>query len=632
MHKPILRGETVILQLLAYWPLAPVTLWWVAVDLYMRPALDLRLTQWGWWLLSVGFSLVMWQGLFSISRLLRARRQMVFVGAVSLVASAFLMASIGFYRIFYCWPTAYVLVHIFREPREAWGYIRGGADLTYALLLFLGTTVIAGSWRFALRRPVLRYRRAHHALLALLFVAGLVTFATVHRHASAMVPDAAGIKLSIDLVVNAFIGGVRGRLLQAHRPAPGDIYGGAPVDTTAPNLIVIVGESVSAGRTGIYGYRRQTTPRLAALREERPEDWVQFARAVSNASATKVSLPVMLTGLFPSREPVEQHTFPLLWHYARAAGYRTALISSQSYTWNNLEGFFIDEGLQHVFTLERSDAEIVNSEGIDDREMLREGLRTIDRFAAEGPFVVVLQFNCTHYPGYSPPDLKPWAESDEDPGGRFDNSIAYMDHLLGQLFEHLEERGLAANTSVIFAADHGEDLDNVHNTHRTDSYYQTTIAVPFFAVVPERHRQVLGARFDQLRRNEETRVALADLVPTAVDLIGLAEDTKVGEWLGKLDGRSLLRPVEADRLLVVVNTDEHVRWSRKGYAVLADDWKFINYSWRGSMLFDLASDRLEQRNLLEGGEEALGEGARRHLGRVRALVEGTSSLQDVHTD
>ena len=94
MHKPILRGETVILQLLVHWPLAPVTLWWVAVDLYMRPALDLRLTQWGWWLLSVGFSLVMWQGLFSISRLLRARRQMAFVGAVSLGASALLMASI----------------------------------------------------------------------------------------------------------------------------------------------------------------------------------------------------------------------------------------------------------------------------------------------------------------------------------------------------------------------------------------------------------------------------------------------------------------------------------------------------------------------------------------------------------
>ena len=625
-------GGVICRRALAHWPLLPISLWWIAVDLYMRPALDLRLTQWGWWLLSVVFSLVMWQGLFALSRLLRVRLQAVFVGLVALTASALLMGSIGFYQTFYCWPTAYVLVHIFREPREAWGYIQGGADPLHAVVLIGCSSIIVVCWRLALRRSVVSYKRWQHLLLALLFVAGLVTFGTVHRHASAMVPDAAGVKLAIDLMVNSLIGGVRGRLLQAHRPAPAQIYAGAPVDGQAPNLIVVIGESLSTGRTGLYGYRRQTTPRLAALREERAGDWVQFARAVSNASATKVSLPVMLTGLFPSREPVEQHTFPLLWHYARAAGYQTALISSQSYTWNNLEGFFVDEGLDHVFTLERSDAEIVNSEGIDDREMIAEGLRTIDRFAQDGPFVVVLQFNCTHYPGYSPSNMKPWPESDEDPSARFDNSIAYMDYLLGQLFEHLHERGLAANTSVLFAADHGEDIDNVHHTHRTDSYYQTTIAVPFFAVVPLRHRQLLGERFEQLRQNEQTRVALSDLVPTALDLIGLSGDTLVDEWLGQLDGRSLLRAIEPDRLLVVVNTDEHVRWSRKGYAVVADDWKFINYSWRGSMIFDLANDHLEQRDLLANGEQKLSAEGRRHLQRVRALVSQTASLRDVHTD
>lgn len=610
----------------------PISLLWIAVDLYMRPALDLRLTQWAWWALSIAFSLVMWHGLFALSRLLQPKSQAVFVAAVALTASALLMAGIGFYQAFFCWPTAYVLVHIFAEPREAWGYIRGGADPLHALILIATTLYIATCWRFALRRAAVAYLRGHDLVWALLFVAGLVTFGSVHRHASAMIPDAAGVKLGVDLVINSLVGGVRGRLLQAHRPAPSEMYAGAPVDAEAPNLIVVIGESVSANRTGLYGYRRQTTPRLAALRERRREDWVQFERAVSNASATKVALPVMLTGLFPSREPVEQHTYPLLWHYAGAAGYQTALISSQSYTWNNLEGFFVDASLSHVFTLERSDSEIVNSEGIDDREMLREGLRTIDRFAEDGPFVVALQFNCTHYPGYSPSDYKIWAESDEDPGARFDNSIVFMDHLLGELFDHLEERGLAANTSVLFAADHGEDLENVHYTHRTDSYYQTTIAVPFFAVVPERHRVALGRGFEKLRQNTEVRVALSDLVPTAIDLLGLSDDKRVGEWLVRLDGRSLLRPVEPDRLLVVVNTDEHVRWSRKGYAVLADNWKFINYSWRGSMLFDLATDPLEQHNLLGDGEAGLSTGGRRHVQRVRALVAETESLKDVHTD
>ena len=621
-------------------PLLPITLLGVAVDLWLRPTLDLRLTQWAWWGLSVAFSLVLWQGLFALSSRLRPRWQAAFVLVVGLVTSALALLWLGFHEIFYCWPTAYALVHSAGHPREVWGYILNEADWGDAVVWVMVVVVVVGWWRYKLRPSAeLRSkpgRQSAHVrvfrpqywgrMLAALCLAGMVAFGAVHRHASIMVPDAAAVKLAVDLAVHSFIGGVHGRLLQASRPASSAIYSGAPVDANAPNLIVVLGESVALSRMDIYGYERQTTPRLAALRKARPADWVQMERAVSNATATKVALPAMLTGLFPSRPPVEQHTFPLLWHYAHAAGYQTALISAQSYAWNNLEGFFVDDALDHVFTLERSDAEIVNSEGMDDRRMMAETLATIDRFAARGPFVVALQFNCTHYPGYAPPDWQPW------PDASYDNAVAYMDHLLGRLFDHLAAQGLAENTIVLFVADHGEDLDSVHKLHRTDSYYQTAIAVPFFAVVPERHRKRLGDRFDQWRQNALVRVALTDLVPTALDLLGLSADSTVAAWQERLDGRSLLRPLDPERLIVVVNTDEHVQWSRKGYAVVADDWKYINYSWRGSMLFDLTSDALEQRDLLAGDESALSRAGQRHLRRVRALVAETPVLADIHVE
>ena len=202
---------------------------------------------------------------------------------------------------------------------------------------------------------------------------------------------------------------------------------------------------------------------------------------------------------------------------------------------------------------------------------------------------------------------------------------AYMDHLLGRLFDHLAAQGLAANTMVLFAADHGEDLDGIHPIHRTDSYYQTAIAVPFFAVVPERPRQRLGAGWGQWRRNAQMRVALADLVPTALDLLVLSADSLVGrvaEATGWPLAPASARSRAPDR---GGHTDEHVQWSRKGYAVVAGDWKYINYSWRGSVLFDLATDALEQRDLLAGGESALSRaGRQRHLRRVRALVAKTA--------
>ena len=185
---------------------------------------------------------------------------------------------------------------------------------------------------------------------------------------------------------------------------------------------------------------------------------------------------------------------------------------------------------------------------------------------------------------------------------------------------------------MLFAADHGEDLDRVHQLHRTDSYYQTAIAIPFFAVVPERHRQRLGVRCDQWRQNAQGRVALTDLVPTALDLLGLSADSLVGAWQERLDGRSLLRSLAPERLIVIVNTDEHVQWSRKGYAVVAGDWKYINYSWRGAMLFDLAADALEQRDLLAGAAPALSRSGQRHIRRVRALVAQTPALADMHAE
>ncbi len=615
MYDPCVRKQTL--------PLLPITLLGVAVDLWLRPTLDLRPTQWAWWGLSVVFSLVMWQGLFALSSRLYPRWQTAFVIVVGLVTSALALLWIGFHEIFYCWPTAYALVHSASHPREVWGYICNEADWGDAVVWVAFVAFVIGWWHYKLR---LGRQMAHGRVLVALCLAGAVAFGAVHRHASVMVPDAAAAKLAVDLAVHSLVGGVHGRLLQASRPASGAMHSGAPVDERAPNLIVVIGESVAPSRTGLYGYERQTTPRLAALRKARPADWVQMEKAVSNATATKVALPAMLTGLFPSRTPVEQHTFPLLWHYAHAAGYQTALISAQSYAWNNFEGFFIDDALDYVFTLERSDAEIVNSEGMDDRRMMTEALATIDHFAARGPFVVALQFNCTHYPGYSPPDWQPW------PDASYDSAVAYMDHLLGRLFDHLAAQGLAANTSVIFAADHGEDLDSIHKLHRTDSYYQTAIAVPFFAVVPERHRQRLGTSFDLWRENAQMRVALTDLVPTALDLLGLSADSLVGAWQERLDGRSLLRPLDPERLIVVVNTDEHVQWSRKGYAVVASDWKYINYSWRGSMLFDLATDALEQRDLLAGGEPALSRAGQRHLRRVRTLVAKTPALAGIHVE
>ena len=134
-------------------PLLPITLLGVAVDLWLRPTLDLRLTQWAWWGLSVAFSLVLWQGLFVLSSRLRPRWQAAFVLVVGVVAAGLAMAWLGFHEVFYCWPTAYALVHSAGHPREAWGYIRNEADWGDAVVWVV---VVVLSWGGGATSCVLR--------------------------------------------------------------------------------------------------------------------------------------------------------------------------------------------------------------------------------------------------------------------------------------------------------------------------------------------------------------------------------------------------------------------------------------------------------------------------------------------
>ena len=143
MDDPVVRKQML--------PLFPITLLGVAVDLWLRPTLDLRLMQWAWWGLSVAFSLVMWQGLFVLSSRLRPRWQAAFVLVVGLVTSVLALIWLGFHEIFYCWPTAYALVHSAGHPREAWGYILNEADWGDAVVWVAIVAVIVGWWYYKLR-------------------------------------------------------------------------------------------------------------------------------------------------------------------------------------------------------------------------------------------------------------------------------------------------------------------------------------------------------------------------------------------------------------------------------------------------------------------------------------------------
>ena len=98
----------------------------------------------------------------------------------------------------------------------------------------------------------------------------------------------------------------------------------------APNVILIVVDTLRADRLSCYGYRRLTSPRLDAF----AEDSVLYAAAISPGVWTPPSHASIFTGTYPSRHGVDR-THPyldcgltVLPEYLRRHGYRTFGVSS----------------------------------------------------------------------------------------------------------------------------------------------------------------------------------------------------------------------------------------------------------------------------------------------------------------
>ena len=96
------------------------------------------------------------------------------------------------------------------------------------------------------------------------------------------------------------------------------------VSGRAPNVLLIVLDTVRADRLSLYGYGRDTTPNLARLARR----GVRFDRARSTAPWTLPSHASMFTGRWPHELAVERHrpldaTYPTLAEFLRDRGYAT---------------------------------------------------------------------------------------------------------------------------------------------------------------------------------------------------------------------------------------------------------------------------------------------------------------------
>ena len=189
--------------------------------------------------------------------------------------------------------------------------------------------------------------------------------------------------------------------------------------------------------------------------------------------------------------------------------------------------------------------------------------------------------------------------------------VDYLDEILGDLLHLMERSGLLENTVIVYTTDHGE-MAGEHGMWWKNSWHEAAARVPLIIQTPSQRRgDSPGTRLD-------TPVSLADLFPT---LCGLADI----EAPDGLEGRNLSEAVSTGTVLPVepVFVDNPLpRWGEgsEHRVVRLGQYKFVRFRGVGPhLLFDLDTDPLEQRNLLENGTEA-----ELAIGRqLKALVDET---------
>jgi len=371
----------------------------------------------------------------------------------------------------------------------------------------------------------------------------------------------------------------------------------ARIPTAAPardaNLLLVTLDTVRADRLGAYGYAGAETPALDRL----AAGGVRFTEARTAVPLTLPSHATLLSGLEPLAHGVHDNggaalpdRVPTLATHLAAAGYRTGAFVGAFV----LDGRFgLDRGFE-VYDDDlgdgRGDAPELHSERRG--EVVVERAVAWLRQAASGdgdgsrggrrPFFAWVHLYDAHAP-YRPP--QPFAGRHADP---YDGEIAYVDAQVGRLVAELDHLGVAGDTVVVVAADHGEALGDHGERSHGLLLYEPVLRVPLLIRAP-------GLAAGSL---VTTPVGLVDLAPTLAGL--LDRPFSPGGGAEPAAGRDLAADLLAGRQPAAADLYAETAYPASfGWSPLASlrrrDLKYVQAP--RPELYDLAADPGETTNL-----------------------------------
>jgi arylsulfatase A-like enzyme len=390
--------------------------------------------------------------------------------------------------------------------------------------------------------------------------------------------------------------------------------------TRPQGVILVIVDTLRRDHLDAWGYERQTAPVLSGL----AGDGVRFADAIAQCTWTKVSVPSILSSLYPTAHGVVDLSDRLpaaadtLAESFRQAGYATMATSAWPFTGQMTN---LHQGVELLYEGGSVELPPGASRTKTTRWFTDRVLEFVEHHRDE-PFFVTLHTGDPHSPYrpfdryaglWSEPGADAWHAETlerarphiEDPFFRnfelptaddldragipldewrdhevawYDGSIRGVDTEIGRLLDRLEHLGLTDDVVVAVVADHGEEFfEQGMNWHGTNLYGPQT-DVPFI---------LWGPGFLPAGVTVDEPVGLIDVAPTLLslarlpipasaqgrDLLPLVAATAAGEAPSARGFR--VEPVFAERTTEGIERGFPRGALPTSWAVVTSDWRLI---------------------------------------------------------
>lgn len=382
-----------------------------------------------------------------------------------------------------------------------------------------------------------------------------------------------------------------------------------PVDVRQMNIILFTIDTLRADHLPCYGYKNVNTPHIDLLAKQ----GVLFEHTIAQTPLTLPSHSSILTGTYPLFHGVrdnggfyldEEHI--TLAEAMKNGGFETGAFVA-AFVLDSRWG--LDQGFDYYYdNFDLTKYKKVSLDSVQRRgdEVLAEAYKWLEE-NSENKFFAWIHLYDPHTP-YDPPEPYKTQYSGR-PYRLYDGEIAYVDQLIGEFRDFMEENGLSRDTLIIFTADHGESLGEHKESAHGFFIYDSAIRVPLIIRFPQ--NKLAGSVI-------QNQVRSIDIMPTLLHLAG----SKIPQ---SVQGQSLLSLIIGKEKENELHAYSETYWPNYHYgwselkSLRKDRFKFIDAP--RPELYDILVDPGEVNNLVNK-RASLGQEMKRELD---SLIESFSA-------